>query len=203
MIYRAMHCAHSQLQDAIEAKEWDAARAWLRPGIAYQASLYDDCERKYPAELGETARQGRADALRQAFWCILVKVSLPWLRSPSPPQDMIADALRRLNALNGEYPLARVALDDDRFGDGTVLDVWLKDLGPHLTHLHPGFARYEDALRARSPLPFDARLALAQGLHPRLGESSEVRHITDELARMILNSHTARRTNLRLRPNGR
>ena len=196
--------AKAELDRAIAAEDWDAARAWLRPGIAHEPKTYHACEREHPAELGATARQGRADGMRQWFWCRLVKDVLPWFSLPSHPQGMHEHitflALFELDELSRKLPLERTALDDDRFGDGTVYEVWLKDLSPHLLHRRPEFERFEDELRARSPLPFDARLALAQGLHSRLGASSDVMRLTSEIAQMVVNSDTARRTPLRLLP---
>jgi hypothetical protein len=127
------------------------------------------------------------------FWCLLVGEAIPNLSLP-PDQlylqgFMAFRALRDLEKINRRYPLDKVALSDDRFGDGTVLEVWLKDLSPHLIHLRPEFALYEQALRERSPLPFDARLALAESLHPRLGVHSHLNRLTSELVQMIANSN--------------
>ena len=205
-LYVVLDYTRGQLDRAIGAEDWDAARAWLRPGIAYSDRTYNEYEREYPVELGETARQGRADGLRQEFWCLMVKKALPWLRlrshQPYMEANMTFCVLRQLEQINRKYPLERVALDDDRFGDGTVLEVWLKDLSPHLTHRRPEFAQYESELRARSPLPFDARLALAQGLHSRLGVPSPFNRLTSELVQIIANSDTerSRRATVRLLP---
>jgi hypothetical protein len=200
----AMEYAQAQLDSAIERKDWGAAKAWLRPGIAYRHKTYDEYERQHPLELGETVRQGRADGLRQEFWCVLVKDAIPRLSWPSEQPYMHTHmtfcALRALEALNRKYPLDKVALEDDRFGDGTVLEVWLRDVGPHLTHLRPEFARYERELRSRSSMPFDARLALAEGLHARLGASSNVGRLTSELAQMIVNSDAMSRGPVHLLP---
>jgi hypothetical protein len=192
LIGDASHYAKNQLKRAIETEDWDAARAWLRPGIAYHYKTYDKCASEHPVELGQTAREGRADGLRQELWCILVREAIPKLSLPPEQlymQGYVAcHVLRDLEMLNRRYPLDQVALEDDRFGDGTVLEVWLKDLSPHLTHLRNEFALYERELRFRSPLPFDTRLALAEGLHARLGASSNVGRLTSELAQMIVNS---------------
>jgi hypothetical protein len=200
----AMTYAQAQLDSAIERKDWGAAKAWLRPGIAYHHKTYDEYERQHPLELGETVRQGRADGLRQEFWCVLVKDAIPKLSWPSAQpymqEHMAFCALSELEALNRKYPLDKVALEDDRFGDGTVLEVWLRDVGPHLTHLRPEFARYERELRCRSPMPFASRLALAEGLHARLGASSNVSRLTSELAQTIVNSDAMHRGPVHLLP---
>ena len=186
--------AKRELDRAIEAEDWDAARAWLRPGVAHHYKTYNACEQNYPAQLGETARQGRADGLRETIWRELVNETRHWLRSDnvgSSMQEHIAfHALFDMIDMNRRFRLDRVDLSDDRFGDGTVLEVWLKEVHPYLTHRHKEFAQYEEELRRRSPLPSDAKLALAQGMHARLGAASSVRHLTDELAQMIVNTDT-------------
>jgi hypothetical protein len=186
--------AKRELDRAIEAEDWDAARAWLRPGVAHHYKTYNACEQKYPAQLGETARQGRADGLRETIWRKLVNETRPWLRSdkasPSMQKHIAFHALHELNEMNRRFPLNRVDLRDDRFGDGTVLEVWLKEVHPYLTHRRPEFAIYETELRIRSPMPSNAQLALAQGMHARLGAASSVQLLTDELARMIVNTDT-------------
>jgi hypothetical protein len=49
-------------------------------------------------------------------------------------------------------------------------------------------------------MPFDARLALAEGLHARLGASSNVGRLTSELAQMIVNSDAMSRGPVHLLP---
>ena len=44
VMFTALRHAQHELQTAIEAEEWDAARAWLRPGIAHEYTTYDACE---------------------------------------------------------------------------------------------------------------------------------------------------------------
>ena len=65
------------------------------------------------------------------------------------------------------------------------LDLWMREIHPYLTHRDPLFMEYETALRAKTPLSADAQLALAQGLHARLGAASPVGRLTPELAQMI------------------
>lgn len=186
--------ARLKLKEAIEAEDWDMARAWLRPGIAHHHSTYNACERDHQEQLGDTAREGRADGLRQSFWCILVQEAIPLLISPRSSPDlqnhMARLALFELDEINKKYRLDRVDLSDDRFGDGTVLEVWMNDLHPHLIHCRPEFMQYEAELRSRSPLPFHFKLALAEGLHSRLGASSNVRLLSSDLVKLILDSDT-------------
>jgi hypothetical protein len=204
LLNTALQHAYRELKKAIEAEDWDAARAWLRPGIAHDHKTYDACERNHPAELGETARQGRADGLREGFWCRMVKETLLFLSSPSTrpslQEHITFRVLYVLDMLNQEFSLDRVDLSDDRFGDGTVLEVWMNDLHPYLTHRKPEFLQYETELRSRSPLAFNSKLALLEGLHARLGASSNVRLLTDELAQMIVNSSNTTMTYSRRAP---
>jgi hypothetical protein len=189
VLFTALKHAQSELQKAIEAEDWDAARAWLRPGIALEHTTYDACERDHPEQLGATARQGRADGLRQALQRGLIRTVISELRSSTLDRkaqaELVTSALLRLDSIDSDFRLNRVDLSDDHFGEGTVLDLWMREIHPYLTHRDPIFMEYETALRAKTPLSFDAQLALAQGLHARLGAASPVGRLTPELAQMI------------------
>jgi hypothetical protein len=188
-LFSATKHAQRELQTAIVAEDWDAARAWLRPGIALEPTTYDACERTNPEQLGATARQGRADGLRQALQRSIIGPVISELRAPTldrkAQEKLVNSALARLQNLDSNFRLNHVDLSDDRFGEGTVLDLWMREIHPYLTHRDPLFMEYETALRAKTPLSADAQLALAQGLHARLGAASPVGRLTPELAQMI------------------
>lgn len=189
VMFTALRHAQHELQTAIEAEDWDAARAWLRPGIAHEYTTYDACERDHPEQLGATARQGRADGLRQALQRGLIRTVISELRSSTLDRkaqvELVTSAFNRLLHIDNYFRLNDVDLSDDHFGEGTVLDLWMREIHPYLTHRDPIFMEYEIALRAKTPLSFDAQLALAQGLHARLGAASPVGRLSPELAQMI------------------
>ena len=140
--------AHAQLMAAIAAEDWEAARAWLRPGVAHRASTYNHCERNYPRELGDAVRGGRADAIRESLWCRFQR-DLPLIYRPGNDrpftEHMIGFVTYTLHEIVRVFPLARTDLSDDLFGDGTVLDVWMETIHP----LKPDtlvFNDYEKAL---------------------------------------------------------
>jgi hypothetical protein len=188
-LFRATRHAQRELQNAIAAEDWDAARAWLRPGLALEHTTYDACERDHPEHLGATVRRARADGLRQNFQRVLIRPVIKELRSSvlngREQRRLVNSALARLDSLDSNFRLDGVDLSDDHFGEGTVLDLWMREIHPYLTHRNPIFVEYETALQAKTPLSFNARLALAQGLHPRLGAASLVGQLTPELAQMI------------------
>jgi hypothetical protein len=188
-MHNAIKHAQRELQKAIVAEDWDAARAWLRPGIALEPTTYDACERDNPEQLGATARQGRADDLRQALQRAIIRSVISELRSPtlsrSAQEGLVNSAFARLQNIDRNFRLNHVDLSDNHFGEGTVLDLWMREIHPYLTHRDPIFMEYETALRAKTPLSFNAQLALAQGLHARLGAASLVGRLTPELAQMI------------------
>ena len=188
-MHNAIKHAQRELQKAIVAEDWDAARAWLRPGLALEHTTYDACERDHPEQLGATARQGRADGLRQALQRVIIGPVISELRSSTLDRkaqaELVHSALVGLGSIDSDFRLNGVDLSDDRFGEGTVLDLWMREIHPYLTHRDPIFMEYETALRAKTPLSSDAQLALAQGLHARLGAASPVGRLTPELAQMI------------------
>jgi hypothetical protein len=99
--------------------------------------------------------------------------------------ELVTSAFNCLLHIDNYFRLNDVDLSDDHFGEGTVLDLWMREIHPYLTHRDPIFMEYEIALRAKTPLSFDAQLALAQGLHARLGAASPVGRLSPELAQMI------------------
>ena len=99
--------------------------------------------------------------------------------------ELVTSAFNRLLHIDNYFRLNDVDLSDDHFGEGTVLDLWMREIHPYLTHRDPIFMEYETALRAKTPLSSDAQLALAQGLHARLGAATPGGRLTPEMAQMI------------------
>lgn len=193
--------ASSMVNAAIRAEDWHAARAWLRPGISHQGLTYDHCEAVHPNELGATARKGRADALRDNLWCISQTLLQPQEEEPadfalSPSLShrlVLRQAAFELRELSKYYPLQHTDLSDNLFGDGTVLDVWMECIHPHLILLLPPLPsksvvfmqQYETELRSRSPMRSEYQRVIAEGLHSRLGAASALRLLPGDLARII------------------
>jgi len=183
--------AYDMLHAAIRAKDWHAARAWLRPGIAYEPSTYNRCEKIHPIELGSTVRKGRADALRENFWCLRHTL----LTNRLIARQRLSKGAFELDQLIKRYPLQEIDLSDDFFGDGTVLDVWMKYIHPHLLSLSSeettpsssmlSMKEYETELRLKSPMLSEYRRVIAEGLHSRLGDSSYIGFMPSDLVRKI------------------
>jgi hypothetical protein len=74
-------------------------------------------DRKYPGELGVTAPKGRADGLRDSFWCM--KREMMYSINLS---DRVEHGLRDVY---NWYTLQKKGLDDDTFGAGILSDIWM------------------------------------------------------------------------------
>lgn len=104
--------------------------------------------------MGATARQGRADGLRQALQRSLIRTVISELRSSTLDRkaqvELVTSAFNCLLHIDNYFRLNDVDLSDDHFDEGTVLDLWMREIHPYLTHRDPIFMEYEIALRAKN-----------------------------------------------------